>query len=163
MFKNLAAGGQTIAHGFRMLRQVIKIAGIVGLVFAVGHFAYAMWQYPHSHYTAFPKYFKAFISLNTHAIEYYDGAMVEVFKYAFDQIKPSAIFGGWVFLIVAIWFQIKGTLGKKKEASKNKIQCKKSAHKKPVSPRVLHRKSLSPKRLGNQAYFSLWRNGIWEN
>lgn len=37
MFKTLAGGGQTIAHGVRMLRQVVKIAILVALGVALAY------------------------------------------------------------------------------------------------------------------------------
>lgn len=131
MFKNLSAGGQTTAHGARMLWQVVKIGCIIGLTFSIGYFCFKMWEYPHERYTAFPKYFKALISWNTDALEYYDWAMAKVFEYAFLQIKPSLIFGGWVFLISAVMFQMKGIFGKRKKKIKRKSSVKKVRIKNP--------------------------------
>lgn len=53
MFKNLAAGGQTTAHGVRMLRQVIKIGFSISMVFGLLYFGWFLYQQPQANYKAF--------------------------------------------------------------------------------------------------------------
>jgi len=53
MFKNLAAGGQTTAHGVRMLRQVIKIGLSISMVFGLLYFGWFLYQQPQENYKAF--------------------------------------------------------------------------------------------------------------
>ena len=53
MFKNLAAGGQTTAHGVRMLRQVIKIGFSIALACGLLYFGNFLYQQPKENYKAF--------------------------------------------------------------------------------------------------------------
>jgi hypothetical protein len=53
MFKNLAAGGQTTAHGVRMLRQVIKIGFSIAFALGLLYFGTFLYQQPQENYKAF--------------------------------------------------------------------------------------------------------------
>jgi len=52
LFKTVAAGGQTTAHGVRMLRQVVKIGFRIALVFGLIYFGYFLYQQPQENYKA---------------------------------------------------------------------------------------------------------------
>ena len=53
MFKNLAAGGQTTAHGVRMLRQVIKIVFSISMAVGLLFFGWFLYDQPQENYKAF--------------------------------------------------------------------------------------------------------------
>lgn len=53
MFKNLPAGGQTTAHGVRMLRQVFKIGFSISMAFGLLYFGWFLYQQPQENYKAF--------------------------------------------------------------------------------------------------------------
>lgn len=53
MFKNLAAGGQTTAHGVRMLRQVIKIVFSISMAVGLLFFGWFLYDQPQETYKAF--------------------------------------------------------------------------------------------------------------
>lgn len=52
MFKNLSAGGQTTAHGVRMLRQVIKIGFSIAFVLGLFYFGWFLCEQPQENYKA---------------------------------------------------------------------------------------------------------------
>ena len=131
MFKNLAAGGQKAAHGARMVRQVIKNSIIIGLLATVGFFAYYMWTYPHPYYLAFPKFFKAIVTWDLRAAEYYNDRVVEIFEDAFVLLKKSAIYGGYTFLGFAVFFQFSGIFGNRRKKIKTKSTAMKAWIKNP--------------------------------
>ena len=126
MFKNLTSGGQTTAHGVRMLRQVVKIGLILAAIALVGAFSYRMYtKVPHDRYYDFVRYFKAIVRWDESAWNYYSDRMDRVWDFAIKQIKPSLKFAGSVFLGFCLFATFKGSLGKRTRKVKNKspIKC----------------------------------------
>lgn len=68
MFKNLAAGGQTTAHGVRMLRQVIKIGFSIAMVFGLLYFGWFLYNQPQENYKAFYYLAKSKVSLEENVL-----------------------------------------------------------------------------------------------
>ena len=132
MFKTLAGGGQTTAHGVRMLRQVIKIAILVALGVAIAYVLLKVYDVPSIYWKAFPNYAKAAIKLDTSACDYWNDYIVELFEYTGRQLKPAGQWAGIAFVSVLGVFQIRGLLGKRTKKVKNKSPIKRPLFKNPL-------------------------------
>lgn len=115
MFKNLTMGGQTTAHGVRMLRQVLKIGVIIAFLAFIGYIVYQMYTIDHWYYRSIPNLFKAIFRWDTNAVEKWDEEVVALFNYAGKQIKPALKFAGGVFQGIASLLPSREGLPKEKE------------------------------------------------
>jgi type IV conjugative transfer system coupling protein TraD len=68
MFKNLAAGGQTTAHGVRMLRQVIKIGFSISMAVGLLYFGWFLYDQPQENYKAFYYLAKSKVCMEEHVL-----------------------------------------------------------------------------------------------
>lgn len=132
MLKTLAGGGQTTAHGVRMLRQVVKIALIFAVLAWFSTFFYRMYTMaPTDRYMDFVRYFKAIGHWDEHAWNHYSDRMDEVWSFAYRQLKPSLKVAAAAFVSVLGIFQIRGLLGKRTKKVKSKSPIKKARFKNP--------------------------------
>ena len=131
MFKNLTMGGQTTAHGVRMLRQVLKIGVIIAFLAFVGYIVYKMYTIDHWYYRSIPNLFKAIFRWETNAVEKWDEEVIALFNYAGKQIKPALKFAGSVFLGYCLFASFKGRFTKRKKKIETKSGVKKAYIKNP--------------------------------
>lgn len=131
MFKSIAGGGQTTAHGIRMFRQVLKIALLFGLAGGLISLAWNMYSIPHIYYKAFPKWGKALLSWDTAAMDYYNDVFVKIGRYFIKQLLPALKCGISVSFSVLILFYIRDKFRKKKKKIKSKSSVKKARIKYP--------------------------------
>jgi len=150
MFKTLAGGGQTTAHGVRMLRQVVKIALIVSLIVLIATFSYRMYtMVPHDRYTDFVRYFKAIGRWDEHAWNHYSDRMDEVWSFAIRQIKPSLKVAAAAFISVLGIFQVRGLVSKRTRKVKSKSPIKRPFFKNPFHKGFFLGKASLPKKTEN--------------
>ena len=150
MFKTLAGGGQTTAHGVRMLRQVVKIALIISVIVLISTFSYRMYtMVPHDRYMDFVRYFKAIGRWDEPAWNYYSDRMDDVWDFAIEQIKPSLKFAAAAFVTALGIFQARGLLGQRTRKVKNKSPIKRSLFKNPFHKGYYLGKASLPKKSEN--------------
>ncbi len=150
MFKTLAGGGQTTAHGVRMLRQVVKIALIISVIVLIATFSYRMYtMVPHDRYMDFVRYFKAIGRWDEPAWNYYSDRMDDVWDFAIRQIKPSLQVAVVVFVVVLAGFQVRGFLGKRTRKVKNKSPIRRPLFKNPFHKGYYLGKASLPKKSEN--------------
>jgi len=113
-------GGQTTAHGVRMLRQVLKIGVIIAFLAFIGYIVYQMYTIDHWYYRSIPNLFKAIFRWDTNAVEKWDEEVVALFNYAGKQIKPALKFAGGVFLGYCLFASFKGRFTKRKKKIETK-------------------------------------------
>ena len=146
MFKDVAAGGQTTAHGVRMLRQVIKIAFIFAILALLGTFFYRMYSRVNpDRYMDFLRYFKAIGRWDTIAVDYYSDRLDEVYAYAYKQIRPSLKVSVGVFVSIIVLFKFKGKFGKRSKKIKTKSSIRKTFVKNPFHSGFFLGKASIPK------------------
>jgi type IV conjugative transfer system coupling protein TraD len=131
MFKNLTLGGQTTAHGVRMLRQVLKIGVIIAFLTFMGYIIYQMYTIDHWYYRSIPNLFKAIFRWDTNAVEENDELVIALFNYAGKQIIPALKWAGGAFLGYCIFAFFKGSFTKRKKKIKSKSSVKKVRIKNP--------------------------------
>ncbi|WP_316355516.1 type IV secretion system DNA-binding domain-containing protein [Candidatus Neptunichlamydia sp. REUL1] len=150
MFKTLAGGGQTTAHGVRMLRQVIKIALIISVIALIATFSYRMYtMVPKDRYMDFVRYFKAIGRWDEHAWNHYSDRMDEVWSFAIRQIKPSLKVAAIAFGSVLGIFQVRGLVSKRTRKAKNKSPIKRPLFKNPLHKGFFLGKASLPKKSEN--------------
>lgn len=150
MFKTLAGGGQTTAHGVRMLRQVIKIALIVSVIVLIATFSYRMYtMVPKDRYMDFVRYFKAIGCWDEIAWNYYSDRMDAVWDFAVRQIKPSLKVAAAAFASVLGIFQVRGLLGKRTRKVKNKSPIRRPLFKNPFHKGYYLGRAALPKKSEN--------------
>ena len=150
MFKTLAGGGQTTAHGVRMLRQVIKIALIISVIALIATFAYRMYtMVPKDRYMDFVRYFKAIGRWDEHAWNHYSDRMDDVWSFAIRQIKPSLKVAAAAFVSVLGIFQVRGLVSKRTRRVKSKSPIKHPLFKNPFHKGFFLGKASLPKKSEN--------------